>query len=176
LVPADCYWTSIDATTTPPTTGKMRRLRGVHPGAPDLWVVYRGKLIGIELKSKDGRRGPAQLATRQRMMRAGAAWWECRSPNAMMWVLHHEGVPFNMIACSDGTIECWQPLPLAPWEVPRSDPARRRSQRSGGRRCVLGGRATSAPARPRSWRVNADLDGRPFGLCELLHNVLILAA
>jgi hypothetical protein len=75
-LPADCYWTATDAASASSTGGLMRRLRAVRPGAPDLWVLYCGRLIGIELKSKCGRCSPAQLTTRQQMLQAGADWWD----------------------------------------------------------------------------------------------------
>jgi hypothetical protein len=40
----------------------------------------------------------------------------------VMWVLHEEGVPFQMIARSGGIIECWRQPELAPWEAPRRHP------------------------------------------------------
>jgi hypothetical protein len=155
---ADCYWTATDAASASSTAGKMRRLRGVRPGAPDLWVLCCGLLIGIELKSKCGRLSPAQLATRQQMLLAGAVWWECRSANAVMWVLHEEGVPFNMIAASDGTVQTWRQPELAPWEVPRRDPAEPRpaapelaqQRRSWQRRWRQRQRRREAPPEPRT--------------------------
>jgi hypothetical protein len=54
--------------------------------APRLVRRHRGGVIGIELKSKGGRCSPAQLATRQRMVQAGACLvgmqvLECRDVN-----------------------------------------------------------------------------------------------
>ena len=132
-LPADCYWTATDATTASPTTGRMRQLRGCKAGAPDLWILYCGRLITIELKSKGGRCTPSQRAAREALLRAGADWFECRSANAVMWVLHEEGVPFQMIARSGGVIECW----------------RRPSSRHG--KCRDGTRPSCDPERLR-WR------------------------
>jgi hypothetical protein len=121
-LPADCFWTATDATTTSPTTGKMRRLRGCKAGLPDILILYRGKLITIELKSMGGRCTPSQRAAREALLRAGADWFECRSANAVMQVVVREaGVPLNMIAHSDG-IECWRQPALEPWEAPRRHP------------------------------------------------------
>ena len=122
-LPSDAFWSAIDATTTSPITGLMRRLRGCKAGLPDIWILYRGRLITIELKSKGGRCTASQLAVREVLLRAGADWCECRSPNAVMFALRELGVRFNMIAHGDGTIECWQQPELAPWEVPRRNPA-----------------------------------------------------
>jgi len=122
-LPSDAFWTATDATTTSPTTGLMRRMRGCKAGLPDILILYRGTLIAIELKSPQGRCTPSQRAVREALLRAGADWFECRSPNAVMQAV---GVPFNMITHGDGTTECWRQPELAPWEVPRRDPAERR--------------------------------------------------
>jgi hypothetical protein len=121
-LPSDAFWSAIDATTTSPTTGLMRRLRECRAGLPDIWILYRGKLTTIELKSKGGRCTPSQRAAREALLRAGADWFECRSANAVMQAVREAGVPLNMIAHGDG-IECWRQPELAPWEVPRRDPA-----------------------------------------------------
>jgi hypothetical protein len=125
-LPSDAFWSAIDATTTSPTTGLMRRLRGCKAGLPDIWILYRGGLITIELKSKGGRCTPSQRAAREALLQAGADWFECRSANAVMQAVREAGVPLNMIAHGDGTIECWQQPELAPFEVPRRDPAESR--------------------------------------------------
>ena len=63
----------------------MRKKRGVKPGVPDILILYRGKLIAIELKSRRGQCSWSQRAVRERLLRAGARWWVCRSANAAMW-------------------------------------------------------------------------------------------
>jgi hypothetical protein len=134
----------------------MADLRGCKPGLPDILIVYRGALIAIELKSECGRCTPAQLKVREALLAAGADWWEARSANAAMAALALSGVKFRMIAHSDGTIECWQPEPLEPWEVPRCDPAEPRLSRQNLRRSagsVSGdGGSGSVPAKPHSGR------------------------
>jgi hypothetical protein len=130
-LPADCFWTATDATTTSPTTGLMRKKRGCRAGLPDLLILFRGKLIAVELKSRGGRCSPAQRLTREALIAAGGAWWEARSANAAMWALAERGVTFRMIARNDGTIECWRQPELAPWEVPRRDPAEPRPSAPG---------------------------------------------
>jgi hypothetical protein len=40
-----------------------------------------------------------------------------------MQAVRQAGVPLNMIAHSNGEIECWRQPELAAWEVPRRDPA-----------------------------------------------------
>lgn len=121
----DAWWTATDPVAGSAFSGAIRKARGVKPGVPDELILYRGKLIAIELKSRSGRCTPAQRAEREKILRAGGQWWVCRSANAAMWALAQSGVTFRMIA-HEGGIECWQQPALAPWEVPRRDPAERR--------------------------------------------------
>jgi hypothetical protein len=43
-----------------------------------------------------------------------------------MWALRKSGVTFRTIVHRDGTHERWLQPKLAPWEIPRRDPAERR--------------------------------------------------
>jgi hypothetical protein len=122
-LPTDCFWTATDPVASSALSGAMRRMRGVKPGVPDVLIWYCGKTIALELKSRCGRCSRSQRAVRERMLRAGAEWWECRSANAAMWALREVGVTFQTITRDDGERECWQQPELAPWEVPRRDPA-----------------------------------------------------
>jgi hypothetical protein len=103
--------------------GAMRKKRGVKPGLPDTLVLHRGKLVTLELKSRQGRCSASQRAAREALLRAGAEWWECRSAHAAMWALRKSGVGFRALARADGTTERWRHPGLASWEVPRRDPA-----------------------------------------------------
>jgi hypothetical protein len=94
----------------------MRRKRGVVAGVPDNLSLHRGKLIGLELKSPQGKRSPSQRATRRAPLNARIhAWWECKSANAAMWA--KSGAAFRAIVREDGTVEHWKSvgvyLPLA---------------------------------------------------------------
>jgi hypothetical protein len=71
-------------------------------------------------------RSPAQRTARERLIRAGADWWVCRTASAAMWALKRSGVRFRKIVHPDGRAERWRQPRLAPWEVPRRDPAERR--------------------------------------------------
>lgn len=55
------------------------KVLGVRPGIPDVLILYRGQLIGIELKTPKGRLTPAQKVMRDRLMQAGALVAVCRS-------------------------------------------------------------------------------------------------
>lgn len=109
----------------------MRKRRGVKPGVPDVLVWYRGRSVSIEMKSPGGRCNPAQRAAREALLRAGVIWWECRTANAAMWALRKSGVTFRVIIRQNGTTEHWRQPRLAPWEVPRRDPAEPRPNEPG---------------------------------------------
>ena len=104
----------------------MRKKRGVKPGVPDVLVWYRGKSITIELKSRRGQCSRSQRLVRERLLRAGAQWWVCRSANAAMWALARSGVRFRTLTNDDGSRERWQPPRLLAWEVPKRTPHERR--------------------------------------------------
>jgi len=46
---------------------------GTTAGVPDLLLVYRGQLYGLEIKNDNGRLSDTQAATHDAMKRAGAA-------------------------------------------------------------------------------------------------------
>jgi hypothetical protein len=53
----------------------MRKKRGVKPGVPDTLVLYCGKLIAMELKSRHGQCNRSQREMREGLLRAAAQWW-----------------------------------------------------------------------------------------------------
>ena len=126
LDPTCSFWTATDPVAASVTSGAMRKKRGVKPGVPDCLVLYRGKLIAIELKSRRGQCSPSQRATREALLRAGAQWWVCRSADAAMSALVESGVTFRVLSYDDGSTECWQQPELAAWEVPKRNPHERR--------------------------------------------------
>jgi hypothetical protein len=86
LDPACTFWTATDPVAPSALSGAIRKQRGVKPGVPDQLILYRGKLIAIELKSRGGKCSPPQRAAREGLLRAGArGWWVCRTARAAMW-------------------------------------------------------------------------------------------
>jgi hypothetical protein len=91
-----------------------------------------------------------------------------------MAALAESGVPFRMIAHSNGEIECWRQPKLEPWETPRRDPAeprpsapelaaqrretqrrwreRQRIRKAGQQSCGRGSGSFSNVVRDRRWR------------------------
>jgi len=117
------FATATDPVASSAKSGAMRKKRGVKPGLPDTLILHRGKLVTLELKSRRGRCSTSQRAAREALLRAGAEWWECRSAHAAMWALRKSGVRFRTLVHNDGTTERWRQPRLAPWEIPRPDPA-----------------------------------------------------
>jgi hypothetical protein len=109
----------------------FRYARSVKPSVPDDLVWYRGKSIGLELKSRRGQCSRSQRAVRKAMLRAGVQWWVCRSAHAAMWALRKSGVRFRTLTRAGGTTERWRQPRLAPWEVPSRDLAEPQAGRGG---------------------------------------------
>lgn len=57
---------------------KLKRM-GVKPGVPDICVIWRGRVIFIELKTPTGRVSPAQKDMARWLTLAGAVVVTCRS-------------------------------------------------------------------------------------------------
>lgn len=92
--PAGPWWTHPhnEGLRTGRDAGRARRM-GQRPGTPDLLMVWRGGLIGIELKSVNGRLSDAQVAAHEHLRACGAAVHVCRSLDDVMAVLDQHGVP-----------------------------------------------------------------------------------
>ena len=74
--------------------------------------------------------GPSELpgasphrAGYQPLLPVGAQCWVCRSAHAAMRAMRKSGVKFRTLVHNDGTTERWRQPRLAPWEIPRPDPA-----------------------------------------------------
>jgi hypothetical protein len=124
--PSCAFWSATDPVAPSAMSGALRRARGVKPGVPDTLIWYRRKSIAIEMKSRSGRCSAAQRVAREGLIRAGAAWWVCRSARSAMIALARSGVKFRTIVHADGTTERWRAPRVPLWEQPRRDPAERR--------------------------------------------------
>ena len=117
---ASCtFWTSLENKPISRISGIFQKKRGVRSGLPDVLVLYRGKLIFIELKSRRGVASKAQKQIRLELLPCGATWWMARSAPAAMMALRLEGVIFR---------RKWKPPQLKPWEGPFADPTQRLPQ------------------------------------------------
>ena len=72
-LPEDAVWTTIEhgGKRDKREAGRLKA-KGVKPGWPDIIILYRGRMVAIELKSEKGRLSPAQKAMHTRLTLAGA--------------------------------------------------------------------------------------------------------
>ena len=68
---------------------------GVKAGVPDIIVVYRGRMIAIELKAAGGSLSPAQKDMHARLSMAGALVYTATSVEAVEGFLRGAGVPLR---------------------------------------------------------------------------------
>jgi hypothetical protein len=162
LDPADTFWTSLENKPISRIAGIFQKRRGCRSGIPDELVLFRGKPIFVELKSRAGVATRVQKQVRVELLQAGANWWMARSARAALMALHLSGVVFR---------RQWKPPRLKPWEGPFADPTRRLPQapdvaarrRAARRRWLARHRVRNATqyatARPRAR--NNELRGAP---------------
>jgi hypothetical protein len=139
LDPADTFWTSLENKPISRLSGIFQKKRGVRSGLPDELVIWRGKPIFIELKSRAGVASKAQKQIRAKLKPAGVDWWLARSARAALMGLHLSGVVFR---------RRWRPPRLKPWEGPFADPTRRLPQAPD----VAAQRRKARRAARRRWR------------------------
>lgn len=146
LDPACTFWTSLENKPRSLLGGVFQRRRGVKSGLPDVYVLYRGRTIFVELKSRRGVASKAQKQVRLEMLQAGAVWWLVRSARATLMALQLSGVVFR---------QPWQPPLLEPWEGPFADPHKRLPQAPDV--------AAERKAAQQRWRLRQRADRRAIG-------------
>jgi hypothetical protein len=118
LDPNCTFWTALENQPRSARAGMLQKRRGCRSGMPDVYVVYRGKPIHIELKSRIGTVSKAQRQARLELLRSGAQWMMARSARGAVKALYLAGVRFR--SCHGRR---WRPPELPAWEEPRSDPS-----------------------------------------------------
>jgi hypothetical protein len=79
----------------PAVAAKLKWL-GVKPGVPDIFIVWRGRSIFIELKAHKGSLSDAQKAMQQRLILSGAVVFEvARSVDEVEAFLTGVGIPLH---------------------------------------------------------------------------------
>ncbi len=77
-------------------TEAMRfKATGTIAGMPDLFVIFSGKTLGIELKAPKGRLSDAQINCHAKLMSAGVRVGVCRSLEEVVSELLMAGVPLR---------------------------------------------------------------------------------
>ena len=68
---------------------------GVKAGVPDIFIIYRGRVVAIELKSEKGRLTPAQKDMHSRLALAGALVYTATRLEEIEGFLRGCGVPLK---------------------------------------------------------------------------------
>ena len=100
-------------------SGIFQKKRGVRSGLPDVEVIWPGKPIFVEIKSRAGVASKVQKQVCFEMLPVGADWWLARSARAALIALHLSGAVFR---------RKWKPPRLKPFEGPFADPNERLPQ------------------------------------------------
>ena len=96
LLPDEVFRTAIDhAHKKDALTGAILKARGAVPGLPDLWLVHRGQLHCIELKTEIGRLSETQVDCHAALWRAGAKVAVCRRKEGVLDTLQEWGLPLR---------------------------------------------------------------------------------
>jgi hypothetical protein len=114
-LPAGCFSTALENAPRSRLAGLLTKLRGTRPGLPDVWVIWLGENVFVELKSRSGIASKVQRQVRDELLAAGVKfWWLARTPRACLLALHLSGVPLIR----------WRPPkePLPEWEGPFPNP------------------------------------------------------
>lgn len=72
----------------PDYKGKQRVFRSGRPGCPDIIVCYKGRFIGLEVKTDKGRLNTNQSETAQKIEDAGGEYWVVRSIDDVIKILN----------------------------------------------------------------------------------------
>lgn len=75
--------------------GAQLKACGLKPGWPDILIVYRDRLICIELKSNKGRLSPVQKEMHAQLSLAGALVYTATSVEHVEGFLRGAGVPLR---------------------------------------------------------------------------------
>ena len=81
-----------------PEQGALRKRMGIKAGIPDLLILWRGRLIGLELKAPKGVVRQSQTDMGLAIIEAGGHWASCRSIEDIEAVLRSQGVPLKATA------------------------------------------------------------------------------
>ena len=88
----ELYWTAIpNGEHRSPRTGARLKRSGVRRGAPDILMIWHGKVIGLELKTETGRQSPEQRDTERDWTAAGGLYFVAKGYRAAIEFLDTVG-------------------------------------------------------------------------------------
>ncbi len=79
VLPDDAWWTTFPAGGGGKVRGAILKRRGLKAGVPDILIVQRGRLYGIELKAPKGTVSGAQTNTHADLVAVGVPVAVCRT-------------------------------------------------------------------------------------------------
>lgn len=95
-LPPDAVLTSIDHADSSVIQAVNRKRRGVEPGIPDIWILWRGPtLVVLETKARDGRLRIEQAAWRDALRPLGVHWSAPRTPEEAFATVRAAGIPLR---------------------------------------------------------------------------------
>lgn len=95
-LPRDAVWTTVEhGGKRTKTEGGKLKAKGLKPGWPDVQIVYRGRLICIELKAPGGTLSDVQEAMHKRLTLAGAYVYTATDMAAVEGYLRGHDVPLR---------------------------------------------------------------------------------
>jgi hypothetical protein len=95
MLPPDAVWTAWDNSNAGVIEGGRKKRMGVKPGWPDLGVFWRGRVILMELKRKQGRVSVAQNGLHSILAAVGFPVRVCRSADDVLATLTAAGIPLR---------------------------------------------------------------------------------
>lgn len=79
MLPAECWWTTFPAGGGGKARGGQLKAKGLKAGVPDILIVQRGKLFGVELKSPKGIVSDEQTNTHADLVAVGVPVAVCHT-------------------------------------------------------------------------------------------------
>jgi hypothetical protein len=108
-LPAGCFSTALENAPRSRLAGLLTKLRGTRPCLPDVWVIWLGESVFVELKSRGGIASKVQRQIRDELLAAGVKfWWLARTPRACLLALHLSGVPLIRWKPPKGSLPVWE--------------------------------------------------------------------
>lgn len=94
-LPNDAAWSAIGHGGGGRLRGAILNGMGVKAGVPDLFIVYRGRTLMLELKAPEGRVSREQRTFHALLLRAGVETRICRTIGDVVNALTLMGVPLS---------------------------------------------------------------------------------
>ena len=79
VLPEDAFFTTFPAGGGGRIRGAQLKAMGLQAGVPDLMIIYKGEIVFIELKAAKGRLSETQMFVSDKLCKAGAFVFMCRT-------------------------------------------------------------------------------------------------